>query len=543
MKRFLLLALLCGCAVAPIPAPLPPPPEPRTIAAAARVIVVSFDGLGANDVETQKPPAMAHLATEGTYARVVPMVPSVTSTTHATILTGADRDHTGILSNYFHEPGTAPGQVTRGMDAEIKVPTLIDNAHAAGKRVGSVIFPTVDAKSPRRTPDWGLVWTTPAVAARVVHLTKNDFHQEWLPPAWGAPHFRHTSFSPPMRTRIEEEIPKEGHEQFDLVAYDTTDDRVLNYDTFFVEHAGTETPLDAQRWFSISSRFADGLYGSWSKLVAVDPALNEATLYLGAVNRNEGLPASYVQMIDDAVGFWPGTSDDKLVDRQTFIEQIDRLSSFLTRTTTLSIQRMPFDLLLAYQPIVDSTEHHLRGVDEPSVAMAINDADRAIAAMSNAIDPARDALVVTGDHGVARADTDVHINVILKSSGFAPRWTAYPSGNTVMFSRAGEPDDTSAFIDFLQNLTAPDGAKVFEQVTHDPKRDDITAFGFPRFLMSAHEGGPFTADVSGQHGGLTTHRDYDTVLIAWGRGVTHETLESLPQTSIAGFVMRLLGIR
>ena len=546
MKRFLILALLCGCTAAPTPATLspPPPPEPRTIAAAARVILVSFDGLGANDVEVQRPAAITHLATAGTYARVVPMVPSVTSTTHATILTGADRDHTGILSNSFHQPGTAPGQATKGMDAEIKAPTLIDNARAAGKRVGSVLFPTIDAKSPRRTPDWGLVWTMPVVPARVVHLTKNDFHEEWLPPGWGSPRPRHPSFSPAMRTRIEEEIPKEGLEHFDLVAYDTTDDRVRNYDAFFVEHAGSETPLDAQRWFSVSTRFTGGLYGSWSKLVTFDPALNAVTLYLGSVNRNEGLPASYVRLIDDEAGFWPGSADDRLADRQMFLEQIDRLSSFLTRATTLSIRRMPFDLLLAYQPIVDAAEHHLRGVDEPAVTLAISDADRAIAAMSNAIDPARDALVIIGDHGVGRIDTDVHINRILGNGGFAPRWSAYSSGNVAMFSRAGDPDDIAALIDFLQNLTAPDGSHVFEQVTRDAKRDDVTAFAFPRFAMSSHDGEPFTAsEVHGQHGGLTTHREYDTVLIAWGRGTARETLESLPQTAIANYVMRLLGIR
>lgn len=547
MKRFVLVALLCGCAAAPTPAPRtppPPPPEPRTIAAAARVILVSFDGLGADDVEAQRPAAITHLATEGTYARVVPMVPSVTSTTHATILTGADRDHTGILSNLFHEPGTPAGQSIKGMDAEIKAATLIDNARAAGKRVGSVLFPTVDAKSPRRTPDWGLVWTTHVVPARVVQLMKSDFHRDWAPPGWGTPPSRHTSFSPVLRTRVEQEIPKEGREEFDLVAYDTTDDRRTNYDAFYVEHAGTETQLDAQRWFSVSTRFADGLYGSWSKLLTFDPALNSATLYLGAVNRNEGLPASYVRMIDDEVGFWPGAADDRLADRQMFLEQIDRLSSFLTRATTLSIRRMPFDLMLAYQPIVDATEHHLRGVDEPAVAYAIADADRAIATLSNAIDPARDALVVVGDHGVARIETGVHINRILTNAGFAPHWSAYPSGNVVMFARAGAPDDTAALVDFLQNLTTPDGSRVFEQVTRDATRDDVTAFAFPRFVITAHEGEPFTApDVRGQHGGLSTHRELDTVLIGWGRGTARETIESLPQTAIASYVMRLLGIR
>ena len=544
-RPLLLAALLCACTAAPPPKPAPPPPpEPRTTGVAARVILVSFDGLGANDVEAQKPPAMAHLAAEGTFARVIPMIPTVTSTTHATILTGADRDHTGVLSNSFHKPGTPPGEMTRGIETEIAVPTIIDKARAAGKRVGSVLFPTVDGTSPRRTPDWGLIWTKPVVPARTVKLTKNDFHAEWVPPGWSPPARRHASFSPVLRTRVTHDIPKHPHDEFDLVAYDSTDDRVRNYDTFFVEHDGSESPLDAQRWFVVSTRYEDGLYGSWSKLIAFDPALNGATLYVGAISRNEGLPASYVRMIDDEVGFWPGAPDEHLADRASILEQTDRFSSFLTRATTLSIQRMPFDLLLAYQPIVDALEHHLRGIDEPAIAIAIGDADRAIAALSNSIDPARDALLVVGDHGVVKIETDVHINRILKNGGFAPRWTAYTSGNVVMFARSGEPNDTGAFVDFLRNLNAPDGSHVFEQVTHDAARDDVTAFAFPRFVITTRDGEPFTAaETPGQHGGLTTHREYDTVLIGWGRGVARETLPSLPQTAIADYVLRLLGVR
>ncbi len=547
--RLLFVALLCACATAPgstTPATqTAPSPEPHTTGAAARVVLLSFDGLGANDVEAQKPAAMMHLANEGTFSRVVPASPSVTSTTHATILTGAERDETGILSNVFHKPGTPPTQATRGLETEIGVPTLIDIARGAGKRVGSIPFPTMDGSSPRRTPDWGLLWTRPAVAARTLHLTKNDFHPEWLPPGWGSLQPRHQSFSPPMRTRIDQDIPNVGHEHFDLVAYDTTNDHVRDYDAFYVEHAGTETPLDAHRWFSVETRFPDGLYGSWSKLVSFDPALNEATLFLGSVNRNVGVPASYVRMIDDEVGFWPGSGEEHPVDRQTFLEQMDRLSSYLAKVATLSIQRMPFDLLLAYEPIVDTTEHHYRGVDEAAVALAIADADRSIAAISNAIDPAHDALVVVGDHGSAHVETDVHINRILRNAAFDTRWIPNPTGNVCMFHRTALPDDTAAFIDFLRNLTTPAGARVFEQVTYDATRDDITAFAYPSFAITLREGDPFTspAENPGQHGGLPTHREYETVLIAWGRGVARETPESLPQRAVAGYVLRLLGLR
>jgi hypothetical protein len=534
------LVLLCACATAPNSAPIdhppPPPPEPLTTAIASRVVLMSFDGLGADDVERLKPKTILGIGAKGTYAqRVTPVTPTVTSSTHAAILTGRNPRDTGILANNFHQPGTAPGVNTRGMEAEIKKPTVIDYARRAGKRVGSVVFPTVDGSTPRRTPDWGLVWTTSVVPARVVHLGTTDFHAAWLPPGWGMPTATHRSFSPPLRARIERE-----REQFDLVGYDTTNDRVRNYDSFFVEREGSEQPVDSHGWFAVSTRFGDGLYGAWSKLVNFDPALTDVTLYLGAIHRNRGVPDDYVRMIDDEVGFWPGAADEHNVDRETFIEQSDRLSQFLSKATALSIRRMPFDLLLAYQPIVDTAEHRWRGVDEPVIAAAIADADRSVNAINAELDATRDALVVTGDHGVAAIDTDVHISRILAMRGFAPRWTAYAGGNVALFNRAGEPDDTKTLVTFLQNLATADGTKVFEKVEVE---GDVIALAFPRFAITTKDGEPFTPSEShGQHGGSATHHEFDTLLVASGAGVAREDLPQLWQTNIAGYVLRLLGI-
>ena len=53
-----------------------------------------------------------------------------------------------------------------------------------------------------------------------------------------------------------------------------------------------------------------------------------------------------------------------------------------------------------------------------------------------------DALVVTGDHGVAAADTEVRVNTLLRAAGLAPRWTAFATGNIAQIYRFEEPDDT-----------------------------------------------------------------------------------------------------
>lgn len=307
------IAVLLTSAIACSTGSAPPPPTviaPQLTATghAQRVILVSFDGLSADELQEYGTPAYSLMAAHAT--RVTPVTPTVTSTTHAAILTGAAPERTGIVSNQFHIPGTPAGRIAMGVYTEIDAETLIDAVRRAGKRVGCITFPTVDATTSRRSADWGLIWHSAAAPSRMIRLTRSDFHSDWLPPMWGAQQPRHTSFSPVMRARIEWSVPQRTREDVDIAAYDTTDDHVRNYDTFYVEHAGSETLVDSSRWFAVSSRLRDGVYGSWSKLLAVDPSLDSMTVYWGAINRTEGYPDSFVQLIDDEAGFWPGVPDE-----------------------------------------------------------------------------------------------------------------------------------------------------------------------------------------------------------------------------------------
>src|SRR5207253_3519453 len=152
-------------------------------------------------------------------------------------------------------------------------------------------------------------------------------------------------------------VPNITRFDVDLTAYDTTDDHVENYDSFFIEYSGRETPLDAQRWFAVSANTAEGLYGSWSKVMKIDPALANVTIYWGAIARNHGEP-QFTREVDDKIGFWPSTPDEECVraaiaghpgiDAETFTQQSDRLADHLARVTRYAIATRDFDLLLAY---------------------------------------------------------------------------------------------------------------------------------------------------------------------------------------------------
>jgi hypothetical protein len=541
MRYFLLLTfLLLSCAPASVPAPQTAPPRPQFAPAgvARRVVLLSFDGLGADALARQKNlPAFEQLAREGASARIINVNPTLTGPTHVSILTGADPQRTGIVSNRFHLPGTPADQEARGLMVDPDVETLVEAARRQGKRVGVVSFPTVDNRSPRRTADFGLAWGTPVVPARLVTLTRGDFRREWVPPTWTERPQRRRSFSPIMRARVEWSVPRVTRTDVDVVAYDTTDDRTANYDTYFVETG--EREFDAREWFPISQRTSSGLHGSWSKVTRTTTSL-EVTIYWGPISRTQAWPEPFRELLDEQAGFWPGAPEEELeVEPGLFIEQLERLAAYYTRAQTLAIERMPFDLLLAYQPQVDQASHQYLGTPDADrvLAAAFAAADRGVAAISDALEPS-DALVVTGDHGLVPVEREVLMNRLLAEHGFAPRWRAFTSGSLAQLYRSSGPDDTDAVVNML---TATGHFERIEKKSPTSHRNsgDITATAYPGVALTSTD---HLEHPHGHHGALNTHRELHPVLFAYGTGVTPGPLGEIPQTRIARYVAGLLGI-
>ena len=543
MRRPLVLLLLSflACAPAAIDVETGFSPSRGGLKPAAtlpqRVVLMTFDGLGADALARQSGlPSFEHLARTGMTARVIPVNPTLTGPTHVSILTGVEPRVHGIVSNWFHLPGTPPEKVTRGLDTEPDVETLVEAARRQGKRVGVVPFPTMDAATPRRTADFGLVWTMSLTRGRLIQLTRNDFKREWVPPTWTARPQRRTSFSPIMRARVEWAATRTLRADIDVVAYDTTDDRRENYDTYTIENSERELELDARRWFAVSREH----HGSWSKLMEHTPSL-DVKLYWGAISRTRAFPDSYRDLLDAEAGFWPGAPDEQSeIDPATFTEQLERLAEFLSRAQTLTLQRMQFDLLLAYQPVVDQALHNFLGYDEGVIRRAYLAADRAAAAVGGQLDASRDALIVTGDHGLVRIERAVRMNALLARHGFAPRWRAYTSSNVAHLYRFSGDDDSEALVNML---TATGWFEHIER-KHHRNSGDVIATSLPPITLTDSTEEPVETEPHsyGHHGALNTHRELHAVLFASGAGVPAGNVGEVAQTEIAGFVKALLGI-
>lgn len=549
MKRLpALLLLVLACAPAappPVPAPTPPPVARfAPTGTAQRVVLISYDGLGADQFATQTAlPAFDRAVHEGTTARVLPVNPTATGPAHISILTGTTPDRHGIVANRFHLPGTPPEQVATALMTDADAETLVEAARRQGKRVGCVSFPSMDARTPRRTCDFGLAWISALSRPRVMTLTRADFRREWVPPTWSDRPQRRRSFSPIMRARIDWSVPDKARADVDVVAYDETDDGVANYDAIAIELDGSEVNIAADGWFAISKRGEDALYGSWSKLLNLDVSLDKVELYWGGIHRNEAWPVEFRTLVDDEIGFWPGSPQND-ASADVYREQSERLAAFMTRLQTTTIRRVPFDLLLLYRSEIDGASHEFLGTNEAVIRSAWASADRALGAIRDALDLSRDALLVTGDHGLVRVDTELHLGRLLADRGFAPRWRAFASGNVANFYRTGDSDDTDAVVNVLTTSGFFEKVEKKSAASHR-NAGDITAIALPNVVVTPSAEAPVTIrpDYHGQHGGLNTHREFHTLFFATGAGVPRATFSEISQTKIARYVSSLLGIQ
>ncbi|MFN2239377.1 MAG: alkaline phosphatase family protein [Thermoanaerobaculia bacterium] len=554
----------------------------------SRVVLVSFDGVGFDalqNIEAQLgTDGWNRMRREGTAARLIPVDPTLTSVTHVSMATGAIPSQTGIVSNVLHLPGTAADEWKSGFDVEIEVEAIWVAAMRAGKRVGVITYPGVDGRTPDRTADFGLIYTQPVARSRFQELGRSDFGID-------TDLSRHGSFSPIRAavvawewktSRLEVKSPVR------LIALDSTNDGLENYDEFLIRHGDSEISVDDRGWFPLSAELADGettsLFGAWSKVLRFEPDLSSVTLYWGPVSRNVGYPESFRKMIDREVGFWPGPPDGwtasqwiaekKGIDPATFGEQLARFSDFFTRATLLAMQRMQWDLLLTYQPIVDEAGHQWHIVSErqshatpenleAAAAMSLHAHrvfDSAVARLDAAVPPS-DNLVIVSDHGMEALHTMVRINRLLVEWGYGTagesgrlsagtRWATYPSGAFATFHSFGPETagELEALVTRLEALRSPGGEKVFDLVEiagpdANLRSGRIQAWLAPGFgFTSSTSGEIFSPSIYyGQHGYLSRHPSMHAIVAARGPSVG-SLPETVLQTSIARWLAQMLGV-
>ncbi len=426
--------------------------SPSANAAPGRVVVISYDGVGADLawgwLEGGVLPGdggLAGMVEKGTAARRVRMVnPTLTAVNHISLATGALPEATGIVCNRFHPAGTPIGRSVSGFVAPIGAETLWQAARRQGKRVGVLTWPGADGTSEARKGDFGLIWVERGIArSEILELEPQDATSFGaIPSSDGVAGLAWTVT-----------VPLEGAEPartaFEVAVFDGTPDGVSVYDTVAVRSgdAGWEV-LGRDPWFPVEVRARarkedrPHRWGAWCKVLHESLHDGRLRLYRGGVYRVKGYPQAFEDAISEQVGFWPGPPEthrlgewwrdqNRGLDLETVLEQIERFDRYLDRVAEWTVAHERFDLLMAYHPTPDEYEHaglitdrRQWGWSKGTELAAREGLDRvgrsfdaSVAAMWRMLDPGKDVLAVVSDHGLMPIWDMVNVNQALADAG------------------------------------------------------------------------------------------------------------------------------
>ncbi|MFN7988012.1 MAG: alkaline phosphatase family protein [Thermoanaerobaculia bacterium] len=415
-----------------------PPPEPPR-----RVVLVSFDGAGGAEYERQRealsPDGFRRAEREGVSAeRLQVVTPSLTAVVHSSISTGALPEETGVVSNAWRPAGEPLKSRANGFDAEPAVETLWEAVARQGRRVASLCWPGVTGRTPRATTPVGVRWTDLKTPGFLWHgpAAGSAFPEAAvaLPPEL-------KSWSPPRLVRVEAPAGRTSvaARPLVLVLLDTVDDGRREYDTLAAldadgNLAGRLRPGD---WLALDERReGTARRGRWVKLLRLAPDASALSLYVGGTAQTEAWPDDFQRTLDRRCGFWPGPPDEELLegpepDVKSFLEMAERFSTFLASVYDVAERRGDWDLLLAYQPLVDEVAHVLAppAPDEPGAdaaraargAAAVREswriADRAAARYLRFRALGGDVVVVS-DHGLRPVRRAVYPAEVMRRKGW-----------------------------------------------------------------------------------------------------------------------------
>ncbi len=594
--------LLLSCQGAP-PAQTAPKAAPQAVEKPHKVILLSLDGAGAEELQRlHKEGALSaggfeRFFREGQVAdRLLPVNPTLTAVNHISLVAGYPPSQTGIVSNSFHRAGTPFLDIESGFAAPIETETLWESVMRQGKQVGVVTWPGADAKTTRRTADWGMVWLgEPERQPELVTLKRSDWsHMPAGPATEGV-----EAHSPILRTRVI--VGKEGQtgREFEFLAIDHTDDGKVNYDSVLPLTAGDRVYIHPGEWAHLPCQvpLPNLLIRStfcWIKVLSIDPDLGTVQIYFNALYGNSAYPRTFDMTLGEEGLLWPGPPDSHSlaqswkghpgIDLTTWTEQADRFAAFFGASLRLAAGRSDWDLILGYIPVIDDAGHTLLLTDlaQPGYSAERRDAfaaarlkvwqavDRELKSFLASIDLKTTAVVIVSDHGMAPVHTEIDANVLLRDKsvlaldadgGLAASTRAYAaSAGTIseVYVDPGAPDRDRLIADLKAYFTAwsVEGKHPIAQVL---TRHEAAPLGLDHpnsgdLILFAADGYHFTGrglragksllptEVYGMHGYPNTDPRMAGIYMALGAGVKPAVVHVVRNVDVAGQVSAWLGL-
>ncbi|MEO6326435.1 MAG: alkaline phosphatase family protein [Thermoanaerobaculia bacterium] len=580
------------------------------LASFRRVVLVSFDGIGGLELKKRQ---ADHVFGEDGFARLgrlgfssdrlIVVTPSSTAVSHAAISAGTTPSFTGIVANSFHANSTPLRDRVSGFDMESSTEMLWEAAARQGKRVASLCWPGLAQDTVRTTTpvglryyeskDHGLLWQGSSA--------KRPFEDALVALPGGI-----VSFSPPKRIPM----PRTARQPI-FLAIDTTDDGRTGYD-HLVAVAMDGTLAARGRvgdWFALpdlqeeDQGDRDVLFGQWGKLLSMSSDLSRVSIYLSPPNRTYAAPDDFRRTLDRQAGFWPGPPDPLFLegpepDTVSFVEQSVRFARFFDQAFAVADRRGDWDLLLAYQPLMDQAAHRLLLVDKRQGGYSPERARRAAAALKEIWKQAdrstaeylrfapRGDVFVVSDHGMRPIVRSFALGEALRRRGWL-KSEALPSGRIVVapdspvdlsvgggtahisVNRAGSlpggtisPERCVSLVDeiatYLRSLQNEEGSPLFALVAtraeaeaqglNHPNAGDLVVIGrggtsVNAWLARAGQTPPLLGidELAGQHG-FDPDPELDGIFFHVGDGIAAQRVPTFREVDVAGRISQRLGI-
>lgn len=599
-----LAVLLAAAGLAARTASAAPPEPPR------RVVVVSFDGAGAAELGRERgalsPDGFLRAEREGLSAeRLQTVTPSLTAVVHVSLSTGALPAATGVVSSSYWPAGSSLKSRENGFEAEPAVETIWEALARQGKRVASLGWPGVAGRTPRTTTPVGFRWTDPKAPG---FLWSGPEPGAAFPEAAIALPTELKSYSPPRLVKVEPPSGRDGTAApaLSFVLVDGKDDGRRDYDSLaaLAPDGRLAARLGAGEWAALPEPGdGGGLRGRWVKLLKVAPDGSGVSLYVGGVGQTEAWPEDFQKTLDARCGFWPGAPDSRLLqgpapDEKTFLEMAERFSAFFTAAFETAVRRGDWDLLLAYQPLLDEVEHEFLPHPAGSPGWDAARSERAASAMREAWRIADRAaarylafrdlggdVVLLSDHGQRPVVRTLYPAEILRREGWiktdllggrpvvrpdSPADVCVTAGSAfVVLNRAGQmpggvlsPEEAADVLEDIavrfRGLVDEAGAPLFSTVAlrgqmaplglDHPNAGDLVLLGAPGTMLrggfpKAGEAAPLIspADLAGQHG-YGPDPELDGIFFHVGEGIEPARLAVVKAVDVAPRVAARMGL-
>ncbi len=582
-----------------------------------KVILVSFDGFMNAYLQKYlqnefKNEGLGQILKEGTVANGMKVsLPSLTATSHLSIITGMHPGTHGIVSNLFNK-------ITNSLDSsskpangfttqwDPKAKTLWEIAKSKGKKIGIICYPGSDGKTEIRSGDWGMPYVESDYSSFIVELAKTNFSEypRSLPDELKSFSLVLTADlvlfenikSPEDPTVINHHGPKNpkappavAKHTFKVLALDSTDDGVTNYDSLIFDDDDNisngfmgETPTSVSKnpWVGLRFMTGDILKGSWSKLLSITSDLSKVKIYVGALHSTKAYPESFKHTIYKEVGFWPGAPDrsNENVSEEMVLEQAIRFSDFFKDVTRVAAQTQKWDVILSYQPILDELEHSFYMIDprqanysKEKSDLYLNVIERGYLHANRVIDHWMKSIpdtnfVFVSDHGMEPIHHEFFPNRVLKQNGLVEgtlKARSYSSGGLahIYINLAGRNENGTVpqsqyeqlrqqIIDLYKNSEAIQNVYKREEteklgLNHTDSGDVILVANPGYHLNNDNGSGEFLEPSSfyGQHGYDPSLPSMKAIFSAWGPKVKKEGL--IPEinfTEVLPYTLRLMNV-